>query len=64
MTPLGWSGWDQDSVMLSTVRLTWCMMDTVEGAKSLSELFTREDAGSQAPSRALATLQEPPAGDL
>lgn len=32
MTPLGWSGWDQERVMLSTVRLTWCMMDTVDGA--------------------------------
>lgn len=32
MTPLGWSGWDQDNVILSTVRLTWCMMDTTDGA--------------------------------
>lgn len=32
MTPLGWSGWDHDRVMLSTVRLTWCMMDTADGA--------------------------------
>lgn len=32
MTPLGWSGWDQERVMLSTVRLTWCIMDTVDGA--------------------------------
>lgn len=29
---MGWSGWDHDRVMLSTVRLTWCMMDTVDGA--------------------------------
>jgi len=33
MTPLGWSGWDQERVMLSMVRLTWCMIDTVEGAE-------------------------------
>lgn len=32
MTPLGWSGWDQDNVILSTVRLTWCMIDTADGA--------------------------------
>lgn len=29
---MGWSGWDHDRVMLSTVRLTWCMMDTADGA--------------------------------
>lgn len=40
---MGWSGWDQDRVMLSTVRLTWCMMDTAEGAARETETVAQSD---------------------
>ena len=61
MIPLGWSGWDQERVMLSTVRLTWCIIDTVDGAvkrQKQSLLTMKQINDHQLHSNAKSILQD------